>query len=55
MFCWWAFPIVEDASGLDADLKFVGSLDAERGTDFKENGRVESGQPLLFLDDFFTA
>jgi hypothetical protein len=50
-----AFPIVENASGLDADLEFVGCTKAECGADFKENGRVEAGYPLLFLDDFFTA
>ena len=55
LFCGRAFPIVENASGLDADLEFVGCTKAECGADFKENGRVEAGQPLLFLDDFFTA
>jgi hypothetical protein len=50
-----AFPIVENASGLDADLEFVGFIDTERGAGFLENGRVEAGQPLLFLDDFFSA
>jgi hypothetical protein len=55
LFCGWAFPIVENASGLDADLEFVGFLDAECGAGLSENGRVEAGYPLLFLDDFFTA
>jgi len=55
LFSGRAFPIVENASGLDADLEFVGGTKAECGTDFKENGRVEAGQPLLFLDDFFSA
>jgi hypothetical protein len=53
LFSGRAFPIVENASGLDADLEFVGFIDAECGADFLENGRVEAGQPLLFLDDFF--
>jgi hypothetical protein len=43
-------PKGENASGLDADLEFVGRLDAECAADFKERGRVEVGQPLFFLD-----
>ena len=55
MFCGRAFPIFENASGLDADLEFVGCTKAERGAYFKENCRVEVCKPLFFLDDFFTA
>ena len=45
----------ENASGLDADLEFVGCLDAECAADFKERGRVEVGQPLFFLDHLVVA
>jgi len=55
LFCGRAFPIVENASGLDADLEFVGCTKAECGADFKDNGRVEACYPPFFLDDFFTA
>ena len=50
LFCGRAFPMVENASGLDADLEFVGCLDAECAADFKERGRVEVGYSLFFLD-----
>jgi hypothetical protein len=50
LLCRRAFPRIENASGLDADLKFVGYLDAECAANFKERGRIELGYSSLLRD-----
>ena len=47
--------MVENASGFDTDLEFVGCTKAECGADFKENGRVDAGKPLFFFDHLVMA